>query len=285
VSFDAATFTSVIALINQLPVDGERGRFVYGEIRDGRYVMLWDSPLFCARGNPDFEDVNGDGQDEILFWAHTSGNMAYPILVIFDRNGRELTRGKDDNACANGSEGWACEIEGSDISLENAADGRKEIQVSGGTDGKNHVFRLVDGVFVSASPFSPVPQAETTAESWNGSGMQLMKERDYMGAASAFTKAVDLADRKGAATALFSNNAGFAYYKAGHYEDSVAWLRKAIEADPGRAVAYLNLGDALVKLNRKAEARQAYTKYLELAPNSKSASEVKKKLEALTPAP
>jgi len=285
VSFDAATFTSVIALINQLPVDGERGRFVYGEIRNGRYVMLWDSPLFCARGNPDFADVNGDGQDEILFWAHTSGNMAYPILVIFDKNGRELTRGKDANACANGREGWACEIEGADISLENAADGKKEIQVSGGTDGKSHVFRLVDGVFVAAPPFGAVPQAEMTAESLNHRGMQLMKERDYMGAASAFTHAADMADKKGTTTALFSNNAGFAYYKAGHYEDSVAWIQKAIEADPGRAVAYLNLGDALVKLNRRAEARRAYTKYLELAPNSKSASEVKKKLEALTPSP
>ena len=106
-----------------------------------------------------------------------------------------------------------------------------------------------------------------------------------MGAASAFTHAVDMADREGAATALFSNNAGFAYYKAGHYEDSVAWIQKAIEADPGRAVAYLNLGDALVKLDRKAEARRAYTKYLELAPNSKSAPEVKRKLEALRPFP
>jgi predicted RNA polymerase sigma factor len=40
-----------------------------------------------------------------------------------------------------------------------------------------------------------------------------------------------------------------------------------------------------VKLNRNAEARQAYQKYLELAPNSKVAPDVKKKPDALPPTP
>jgi len=69
------------------------------------------------------------------------------------------------------------------------------------------------------------------------------------------------------------------------YEESVNWCERAIEIDPKRAVAYVNLGDAYVKLNRNAEARRAYTKYLELAPNSKSAPDVKKKLDALPPSP
>jgi len=47
------------------------------------------------------------------------------------------------------------------------------------------------------------------------------------------------------------------------------------------AIAYLNLGDAYGKLNRNAEARGAYRRYLELAPDSKSAADVKKKLDAL----
>ena len=69
------------------------------------------------------------------------------------------------------------------------------------------------------------------------------------------------------------------------YEESVVWFKKAIYIDPKRAVAYLNLGDACVKLSHNAEARQAYTKYLELSPNSKSASEVKAKLAALPTSP
>jgi len=60
-------------------------------------------------------------------------------------------------------------------------------------------------------------------------------------------------------------------------------VNKAIEIDPNRAVAYLNLGDAYAKLNNIAEAWRAYEKYLELAPDTKSAPEVKKKLDALTP--
>jgi tetratricopeptide (TPR) repeat protein len=53
--------------------------------------------------------------------------------------------------------------------------------------------------------------------------------------------------------------------------------KRPIEIDPNRALAYLNRGDALTKLSRSAEARQAYSKYLELAPDSKSAPDVKKR--------
>jgi len=83
--------------------------------------------------------------------------------------------------------------------------------------------------------------------------------------------------------AEYANNVGFAYYKLGDYESAVTWLYKTTEIDSKRAVAYLNLGDALLKLNRHREpyAREAYRKYLELAPDSKLAPEVKKKLDAL----
>jgi len=81
--------------------------------------------------------------------------------------------------------------------------------------------------------------------------------------------------------ALFANNAGFAYYKLAKYEESVIWINKALAIDPKRSVAWLNLGDSYAKLKRNAEARQAYTNYLKLAPNSKSAPDVQKKLGAL----
>jgi tetratricopeptide (TPR) repeat protein len=85
--------------------------------------------------------------------------------------------------------------------------------------------------------------------------------------------------------AVLANNAGFAYYKMGNYEQSFVSLRQALKYDPKRAVAYLNLGDTLVKLKRNSEARQAFTKYLELAPNSKSASDIRAKLAALPASP
>jgi hypothetical protein len=34
------------------------GRLIYGEIRNGRYQMLWDSPLVNGHGRLDFADVN-----------------------------------------------------------------------------------------------------------------------------------------------------------------------------------------------------------------------------------
>ena len=43
--------------------------------------------------------------------------------------------------------------------------------------------------------------------------------------------------------------------------------------------------DAYAKLNNNASARRDYTKYLELAPDSKAAPEIRKKLEALPPLP
>jgi tetratricopeptide (TPR) repeat protein len=44
----------------------------------------------------------------------------------------------------------------------------------------------------------------------------------------------------------------------------VEWFQKAITADPNRVIAYLNLGDAYLQLGKKAEAKQAFEKYLEL---------------------
>jgi len=44
-------------------------------------------------------------------------------------------------------------------------------------------------------------------------------------------------------------------------------FRKAIELDPKNAEAYLWLGLSLRKENKEAEARQAFTKSLELNPN------------------
>ena len=48
-----------------------------------------------------------------------------------------------------------------------------------------------------------------------------------------------------------------------------------------RAIAYLNLGDAYFELQRKPEAKDAYERFLDLAPNSKTAPAVREKLNSL----
>lgn len=53
----------------------------------------------------------------------------------------------------------------------------------------------------------------------------------------------------------------------GGYELAIADFRKAIELDPKRAESYLWLGLALRHQNKNADARQAFEKALQLAPN------------------
>jgi tetratricopeptide (TPR) repeat protein len=65
------------------------------------------------------------------------------------------------------------------------------------------------------------------------------------------------------------------------YDDAVKWFLQTIALDPKRAIAYLNLGDAYLNLQKKPEARDAYEKFLALAPNSKSAPTVHEKLKSL----
>jgi tetratricopeptide (TPR) repeat protein len=54
---------------------------------------------------------------------------------------------------------------------------------------------------------------------------------------------------------------------------------RATKWDPGSAEAFLKLGESEEKLNDHAAARDAYEKYLELAPTAKNADAIRKKIE------
>ena len=54
---------------------------------------------------------------------------------------------------------------------------------------------------------------------------------------------------------------------------------KTFALDPRRSVAYANLAEAYFKLNRKSDAKKCLAKYLELAPNSRYASEIAAKMK------
>jgi TPR repeat len=125
----------------------------------------------------------------------------------------------------------------------------------------------------------PSDEAQRDPKLNNGEGLIFM-QRHQPGSAVGWFVGAAMGDPT---NAEYSNNAGFAYYQLGKYGDSVLWLEKTISIDPNRAVAYLNLGDAYAKLKRYRKAGQAYTKYLELAPDSKSVPKVKEKLAALPP--
>ena len=68
------------------------------------------------------------------------------------------------------------------------------------------------------------------------------------------------------------------YFKKGNYKGAINRFREATKWNPNFAEAFLRLGDAEEKIKDTKGAHEAYAKYLELAPDSKEAASVKKKL-------
>lgn len=73
-------------------------------------------------------------------------------------------------------------------------------------------------------------------------------------------------------------NIGNYYFKVGKYDSAAKRFREATRWNPGYADAYLRLGEACEKLKDQAGAQEAYSKYLELAPDAKNAAQIRKKL-------
>jgi Tfp pilus assembly protein PilF len=74
---------------------------------------------------------------------------------------------------------------------------------------------------------------------------------------------------------LAANNLGFLFYKQGQAAKAVPWFEQAVDADPARALAWLNLGDARLLMGDEALAEAAYQRYLALTPQHSRAAEVR----------
>ena len=74
-------------------------------------------------------------------------------------------------------------------------------------------------------------------------------------------------------------DAGNYYYKKGSYLAAEGRYRRATEYNEGNAEAWLKLGETREKLKDRKSAREAYTKYLEVASDARNAAEIKKKIE------
>lgn len=75
--------------------------------------------------------------------------------------------------------------------------------------------------------------------------------------------------------------AGDYYFKKGNYIAAVSRYDEATKWNDGNALAWKSLGEAQQKRSNDKAARAAYEKYLELSPDAKDASEIKKRLEKL----
>ena len=68
------------------------------------------------------------------------------------------------------------------------------------------------------------------------------------------------------------------YAKKGNQKAASVRFREATKWNPGFAEAWLRLGESLEKRKDGKGAKEAYAKYLELAPDAKNAALIKKKL-------
>jgi peptidoglycan/xylan/chitin deacetylase (PgdA/CDA1 family)/uncharacterized caspase-like protein len=108
-------------------------------------------------------------------------------------------------------------------------------------------------------------------------GTVLFREKRYEEALAEFEEAARLDPR----SALAANNVGFTHYRLGDMEKAVSWFEKTLALDANRAIAHANLGDALLALDRKADARREYETFLRLQPNARYADEVRRRLAQL----
>jgi hypothetical protein len=261
---------SIIGVLGQETGGVADGRLIYGEFRDGKPVFQWDSPRMTTRLlNLNYRDVNHDGVEEIVLMGFVPSRGTIGDLVIYTSAGEELTRQ------AGRPEGFTAPIiTGGEVKFVPEGHGGPDLLEI--PDESNEAK-----VETYAFKETYEKQSDESATTLNQQGIELMKAKSYVAAAAKFTQAFHVEPD----VAEFANNIGFAWYRAGKLLDAVLWLQEATSLDPKRAIAYLNLGDAYAKLNRNAEARDAYKKYLELAPDSKSAPDVKKKLDTLPPSP
>ena len=71
------------------------------------------------------------------------------------------------------------------------------------------------------------------------------------------------------------------YFKKGSYKAAARRFEEATKWNPGLAEAWVRWGEALEKQRNKTGAREAYAKFVELAPDDKRSPEIRKKLEKL----
>lgn len=280
---------SVIAVLADSDPDQKTvlgaGRIVFGILENHHFEFRWESPLLeASMFQSGFVDLLRDGNLQIVLTSNI-GMGNHTAFYAFDLNGRELSR--QPNNCEAFSDlakhaASACPIlTETSVQIEDTAAGPKELLATDEA-GKKVRYHFV-GTRYEESPSSRSlrPPSIPRATALNKQGMELMQQGEYQSALAKFEEAAQL----NPSDPLFANNAGFAYYKLGKVEESLYWLKKAVQMDPTRAVAYLNLGDAFAKLQRNTEAREAYQKYLDLAPSSKAAPEVRKRLDALPSSP
>ncbi len=108
------------------------------------------------------------------------------------------------------------------------------------------------------------------AARYHGIGIEFFRKGDYGRARDAFAKAVELDPSDVRAI----NNLGYTDFQLARYDDAIAEIKRALALDSDRAVAWLNLGDALAAKGDMPAATEAWSKYLAKVPDSPEAARI-----------
>ena len=115
-------------------------------------------------------------------------------------------------------------------------------------------------------------------QAWIALGNAQMDAQRFSEAIIAYQRALDI-DPKNVDVRV---DMGTCYRGVGQPEKAIEEYRKAIKVNPRHPMAYMNSGVVLAyDLNRKAEAKKAFEKYLELAPNAPNAAQIREELQKL----
>jgi cytochrome c-type biogenesis protein CcmH/NrfG len=137
-----------------------------------------------------------------------------------------------------------------------------------------------DAPIKAAPPPSPKPQPGKPQSNVNQSGKsrpddELPPDEDAASAAANEKVAFNPVQSK-----KFVSVGDF-YFKKNDFKAATQRYRDATRYNDANAEAWLKLGESEEKRGSPKNARAAYEKYLQLAPNAKNASEIKKRLDKL----
>jgi tetratricopeptide (TPR) repeat protein len=121
---------------------------------------------------------------------------------------------------------------------------------------------------VAAAQQVPLPKDESKEE------IQLPPEEDKAANAPKEYKFNPLQSKK-------EMGPGEYYFKKGDFKAAAGRFLEATRWNDANAEAWLRLGDARERMKDFKGEREAYTKYLEVAPDAKNAADIRRKLEKL----
>jgi tetratricopeptide (TPR) repeat protein len=115
-------------------------------------------------------------------------------------------------------------------------------------------------------------EIDNTAEYFNLRGLILAELGKYEDSKAAYLRAIELEPE----FSELHNNLGLLYLKMKNINEAVLSFEESVKRNVNNAMAYVNLGNALLELEKFEEALKAYNKALQIDPSNQEAKEAVK---------